>query len=79
LPLELLATLAIRYDDVSAERERAMKRRRMRDVRRYDRQLAGMTGDLLRLQQQLRAIADAQPRDLSDWTRLLSTPEEKTQ
>ncbi len=59
--LRLAGRLSVHIEHVNAELERARARHRRRDVNRARRQLAGMTGDLLRMTSELRAMAAARP------------------
>lgn len=63
--LKAYGRLALDIDRVHGELEHALTRRRMKDVRRYRRQLAGMNRDLLaftaRLEEQAAAVRKARP------------------
>lgn len=67
--LKLAGTLYVRIAEIERERAAALKRRRMRIVRRFDRQLAGMGRDLDHYMQRLdEMVTQHAPHD---WTDLL--------
>jgi hypothetical protein len=56
----------VRIVEIEQERAAALKRRRMRLVRRFDRQLAGMGRDLDHYMVRLDEMVAAQPREWAD-------------
>jgi hypothetical protein len=65
--LKALGRLDVDVDRINGELERALANRRMRDARRYRRQLAGMNRDLLAFTQRLTELAKTrQPRSFAE-------------
>lgn len=68
--LKAYGRLAVDVDRVNVELEAALTRRRLRDVRRYRRQLAGMNRDLLTFTARLEELVRAQrPRSFAEAVR----------
>ena len=70
--LKAYGRLAVDVDRVNAELEAALRRRRMRDVRRYRRQLAGQNRDLLSFTARLEELAKSTRRPVGSLAELLN-------